>query len=216
MKPSHPLLLLTMGAAALTFAPAVAAQTVTWGGAMGDRVALVIDGQVRVASAGSVFGDLRVHRVTASDVEYEVAGVRQRLAAGGAPVAVGSGARAPASLQLQVGADRLYHVEAKVNGRVLPAVVDTGASLVTLSVEQARSLGLDWQRGQPTPVQTANGRISGWSLRLARLAVGPFDLRDVEAVVLETDLPHLLVGNSFLRRFQVTQREDQMTLSRHP
>ena len=163
-----------------------------------------------------MFGDLRVHRVTASDVEYEVAGVRQRLAAGGAPVAVGSGARAPASLQLQVGADRLYHVEAKVNGRVLPAVVDTGASLVTLSVEQARSLGLDWHRGQPTPVQTANGRISGWSLRLARLAVGPFDLRDVEAVVLETDLPHLLVGNSFLRRFQVTQREDQMTLSRHP
>lgn len=216
MKPSHPLLLLTMGAAALIFAPAVAAQTVTWGGAMGDRVALVIDGQVRVASAGSVFGDLRVHRVTASDVEYEVAGVRQRLAAGGAPVAVGSGARAPASLQLQVGADRLYHVEAKVNGRLLPAVVDTGASLVTLSVAQARSLGLDWQRGQPTQVQTANGRIGGWSLRLARLAVGPFDLRDVEAVVLETDLPHLLVGNSFLRRFQVTQREDQMTLSRHP
>ena len=30
-----------------------------------------------MASAGSVFGDLRVHRVTASDVEYEVAGVRQ-------------------------------------------------------------------------------------------------------------------------------------------
>jgi aspartyl protease family protein len=216
MKPSHPLLLLSIGAVALTWVPPVAAQTVTWGGAMGDRVALVIDGQVRVASAGSVFGDLRVHRVTASDVEYEVAGVRQRLAAGGAPVAVGSGARAPASLQLLVGADRLYHVEAKVNGRVLPAVVDTGASLVTLSVEQARRLGLDWQRGQPTQVQTANGRISGWSLRLARLAVGPFDLRDVEAVVLETDLPHLLVGNSFLRRFQVTQREDQMTLSRHP
>ena len=148
MKPSHPLLLLTMGAAALTFSLPVGpgaeeGRTTTRCYSLSDRPDPAR--QVRVASAGSVFGDLRGHRVTASDVEYEVAGVRQRLAAGGAPVAVGSGARAPASLQLQVGADRLYHVEAKVNGRVLPAVVDTGASLVTLSVEQARSLpGWPW------------------------------------------------------------------------
>jgi aspartyl protease family protein len=200
----------------LTLTPAaVQAQSVAWAGTMGERVVLVIDGRARVAGAGSVIDGVRVHRVGVREVEYEVGGVRQTLAAGGAAVAVGDGAgRVPRTLVLRAGADQLYHVDCRVNGRPVAGVVDTGASQVSMSTARAAALGLDWSRGRPVAIQTANGQVRGWSVRLERLAVGAMEAREVEAVVLESELPHLLIGNSFLRRFQVVTQDSQLTLAR--
>lgn len=201
---------------ALTLQPAaVQAQSVSWAGAMGDRVVLVIDGRAKVAGAGTVVDGVRVHRVGTQEVEYEVAGVRRLLTARGAPVAVGPGSgQGPHALVLRAGADQLYHVDCQVNGRAVAGVVDTGASQVSMSTSRAAALGLDWARGRPAVIQTANGQVRGWSLRLDRLMVGSLEARDVEAVVLEAELPHLLIGNSFLRRFQVVTQDSQLTLAR--
>ena len=206
---------LLIGLAACVAVPA-AAQTVAWAGSMGERVLLVIDGRLQVAGAGSVIDGVRVLRVSAGAVEYEVAGVRQRLTAAHAPVVVGAppGGRVAASLVLRAGADQLYHVDCKVNGRPMAGVVDTGASLVSMSMALASSLGVDWSRGRAATIQTANGTVKGWSIRLERLSVGMLEARDVEAVVLETELPHLLIGNSFLRRYRVLTEDSQLTLAR--
>lgn len=206
---------LSIGCAACITAPA-AAQTVAWAGSMGERVLLVIDGRAQVVAAGSVIDGVRVLRVGGGAVEYEAAGVRQRVTSGSMPVVLGAvpSDRAIASLVLRAGADQLYHVDCKVNGRPMAGVIDTGASLVSMSTALATSLGVDWSRGRTTTIQTANGRVQGWSLRLARLSVGTLEARDVEAVVLETELPHLLIGNSFLRRYRVLTEDSQLTLAR--
>lgn len=193
-----------------------AAQSVAWAGGMGDRALLVIDGRAQVMGAGSVAGGVRVLRVSASAVDYEVDGVRLRLSPGASgPVVLGEGVSGgSASLVLRAGADQLYHVDCKVNGRATAGVVDSGASQVSMSLARAAALGIDYSRGRPTSIQTANGSVRGWAIRLERLAVGSLELRDVDAVVLDADLPHLLVGNSFLRRFRVTSQDGQITLAR--
>lgn len=203
-------------ALAAAWAQPAAAQSVAWAGGMGDRALLVIDGRAQVMGAGSVAGGVRVLRVSASAVDYEVDGVRLRLSPGASgPVALGDGAAgSAASLVLRAGADQLYHVDCKINGRATAGVVDSGASQVSMSVARATALGIDYSRGRPTTIQTANGSVRGWAIRLDRLAVGALELRDVEAVVLDADLPHLLVGNSFLRRFRVTSQDGQITLAR--
>lgn len=208
-----------LGAAGLLLASAsapVLAQTVAWAGAMGDRVLLVIDGRPQVASAGHTVDGVKVLRVGALEVEFEVAGVRQRLSAGGQPVVIGGAPSraASSSVVLRAGADHLYRVDARINGQPAQGVIDTGASLVAMSASRAASLGLDWSQGAAVQVQTANGRISGWQIRVPRMAVGGLEARDVEAVVLDTELPHLLVGNSFLRRFSVRTQDSQLTLAR--
>lgn len=213
-RPSALALTLSLGLAALLPA-AAAAQTVAWAGAMGDRVLLVIDGRAQVASAGSVIDGVRVHRVAAHEVEYEVGGVRQRLVPGGTPVVLGTPpGRAAATLVLRAGADQLYHVDGQLNGRPVAGVIDTGASVVSLSVARAAALGLDWTRGRPATIQTANGQVRGWSLRIERLTVGGLEARDVDAVVVDADLPHLLIGNSFLRRFRVQSEDSRLTIAR--
>lgn len=194
---------------------ATVAQTVTWAGAMGERVLLVIDGRAQVASAGAVIDGVRVYRVAAHEVEVEVGGVRQRLVPGGTPVVLGAPpGRAPATLVLRAGTDQLYHVDGQLNGRPVAGVIDTGASLVSMSVARAAALGLDWSRGRPASIQTANGQVRGWSLRLERLSVGGLEARDVDAVVVDADLPHLLIGNSFLRRFRVQSEDSRLTIAR--
>lgn len=191
------------------------AQSVAWAGSMGDRVLLVIDGRAQVVRAGSEVAGVRVHRVGGSEVEYEVGGVRQRLSAGGAPVALGAVPGAvPVTLVLEVSGDQLFHAACKVNGKPVGGVVDTGASQVSMSTSRAAALGVDWARGRPMMIQTANGQVKGWGVRLERLNVGGLEARDVEAVVLDTDLPHLLVGNSFLRRFRVLTEDGRLTVTR--
>jgi len=214
-RPSAPALALGLALLAALWPAAAPAQSVAWAGSMGERVLLVIDGRAQVASAGSVIDGVRVHRVAAHEVEVEVGGVRQRLLPGATPVAMGTpSARAPAALVLRAGADQLYHVDGQLNGRAVTGVIDTGASQVSLSVARAAALGLDWSRGRAATIQTANGPVRGWALRLERLSVGGLEARDVDAVVIDADLPHLLIGNSFLRRFRVQSEDSRLTIAR--
>ena len=95
----------------------------------------------------------------------------------------------------------------------MQAVVDTGASVVVLSVQAARRMGVDWQAGTATQVQTASGRSAGRRVRLAQVSLGPLQARDVEAVVIDSDLPHVLVGNSFLQGFRLQWEQGRLSMS---
>ena len=94
-----------------------------------------------------------------------------------------------------------FHVEAVANGRRLPLVVDTGASLVALSRQDAERIGLDMSRLSYTQrIHTANGVARVAPVKLLQLSVGPITVTDVEAVVIEGRSEYSLLGMSFLSR----------------
>lgn len=120
---------------------------------------------------------------------------------------------------VRLSADRRGHyiTEIEINNRNLNALVDTGASLVALRYEDARSLGLVFPGdGFDVRVRTANGEGRARRVRLRTVSVGTITIRDVDALVLEKGaLGANLLGMSFLNklsRFEV--QRGQLVLER--
>lgn len=97
-----------------------------------------------------------------------------------------------------------YVLHPSLDGRRLRMLVDTGASLVTLSYEDARLAGIAVETGGFTRrLATANGQVEAAPIRIREMRVGEITVRDVEAVVLPPGrLGTSLLGMSFLRRLR--------------
>jgi aspartyl protease family protein len=104
--------------------------------------------------------------------------------------------------ELKADSSGHYFAKADINGTTIPVMVDTGASGVALSYEDAdkvglRPHGLDYD----TPVNTANGIVKAARVKLRRVEVDNVRVRDVDGLVLpEGALRGSLLGMSFLSR----------------
>ncbi len=106
-----------------------------------------------------------------------------------------------------------YVANGRINGQPVLFLLDTGATDVAISDELAKSL--DLPRGRQLISQTANGTVISWQTRLAEVALGGITLNDVRASVLPTMTGNeVLLGMSFLKRLEWTQRGDQLTLKK--
>lgn len=108
-----------------------------------------------------------------------------------------------------------FQTNVAVDGKVLPMLVDTGASSVVLSFEDARAIGLDPKSLNYTvSVMTANGQAMAAPVRLTEMAIGPIVRRDIRAMVAEEGkLDESLLGMTFLSTLDYLQmRTDELRL----
>jgi aspartyl protease family protein len=104
-----------------------------------------------------------------------------------------------------------YVADGEINGRPVTFLLDTGATSVALPTALARELGL--KRGAAITLQTANGAAVGYQTRLDSVRLGPIEMRDVGALVADgMDADTVLLGMNFLKRLELTQRDDRLTL----
>ena len=125
------------------------------------------------------------------------AGVRgQAQAATAAPVPAAGG---PA--QVLKAADGHYWADADIDGRAVRVMVDTGASVVALTRDDAARLGLRLEPADfSATVVTASGPVRAAAVELQAVAVAGARVDAVEALVVEDGLPHSLLGMSYLGR----------------
>ncbi len=94
-----------------------------------------------------------------------------------------------------------FFADAEVEGKTMTFMVDTGASVVALGRDDARKLGISpADRDFTQIINTANGTTRGAPVTLDSLAIGPIDIRNVDAVVVDAQMPGPLLGMSFLNR----------------
>jgi aspartyl protease family protein len=133
-------------------------------------------------------------------------GSRQATAALAARPVAPVAATAATSRSVVVPRDARGHfqVEARIEGRRLSFMVDTGASVVALTASDAARLGIHpAQREFVTEVKTANGAVRAAPVRLDEVEVGDLVVRDVAALVLPDEaLSDNLLGLSFLSRLR--------------
>lgn len=108
-----------------------------------------------------------------------------------------------------------YYVGGYINGEAVEFVVDTGATQVSVPAHLADRLKL--RAGPPVPVGTANGTVTVYLTRLDEVRVGDIAVRDVKAHLNPgMDGDEILLGMSFLRELEFTQRGDTLTLRQAP
>ena len=97
-----------------------------------------------------------------------------------------------------------FRVEARIDGRRLNFMVDTGASVIALTERDAGRLGLRPMRSEYTAlVKTANGSVKAAPVSLNSVELDGIRVRDVRALVLPDDaLSENLLGLSFLSRLR--------------
>ena len=139
-----------------------------------------------------------------SDLEVVVMRVAGELLPPGQAVVVEPQSGGEHAVRLRKQPNGHFSVRANVNGTTMNLLVDTGASTVVLRSRDAERIGIDTSRlAFTTPVSTANGTTYAASIRLKAIAVGPIELRDVEALVAKPGaLNENLLGMTFLKRLR--------------
>jgi aspartyl protease family protein len=112
-----------------------------------------------------------------------------------------------------------FDVTAQINGARVAMVLDTGASSVVLTREDAKAAGLPLEvLAYTTNIETANGRTRAAPVTLDRLAIGGLVEHSVAALVAQPgQLKTSLLGMSFLNRLQSWEvRGDRLLLHGYP
>lgn len=123
--------------------------------------------------------------------------------------------RADGSIEIPRGPDGHYHATLSIDGVKVQFVIDTGASQIVLSERDARQIGLDpGALAYIGEARTANGVVRTAPVRLASVTLGPFELRDVPAVVNQGQMDGSLLGMSWISQFaRVEIAGDRLTLT---
>ena len=195
-------------------AAATSAQTVSLGGSLGNNALLVIDGKARTVAVGATVEGVRLVSVTSNDALVEVKGKRFTVHIGDAQVNLGGKASEGSGKQIVLTAQSGGHfvTSGTINGKTARFVVDTGATLVSMDQYEADRLGVDWKNGQRGISRTANGDAPFYATTLQSLRIGDVQVYNVPAIVSPAPMPYILLGNSFLNRFQMKRENDVMTL----
>lgn len=205
-------LMLTAGL--LLLAGAASAVNVGVVGLFPGKALLVVDGaNPKTYSVGSAIADgVRLVAADRSSATIDINGKRQTILIGehiSRSVSTG-----PASVTLQADGRGHFVAQGQINGGSMRMLVDTGASLIAMSATDAMRLGIDYKKGQPGMVNTANGAAPVFRVKLNTVKIGDIELNQVDAVVQESGLPFALLGMSFLNRTEMRREGEQMTLTK--
>jgi len=214
---SNRLLLATLAFAGSALLASAHGQAVSLSGMHGSKAVLIVDGSApKVLGPGESFKGVRLMSVQGDSAVFEIAGQRHTLRVGDSPVSVGGAIRAATGVRIVLSPDSDGHfvTQGQVNSKAVQFMVDTGATTIGLGVSDANRIGLKYQDGQRVQVATANGNVPGWRVKLSTVRVGDIEVREVDAIVTPLSMPFVLLGNSFLSRFQMTRTNEQMVLER--
>ncbi len=200
--------------AAALGAGAAQAADVAVAGLFPGRAVLVVDGgapqTVRVGGRTREGIVLKAASAEAATLEHDGRVFVARL---GEQVASSAGTAA-SEISLQADGGGHFFTSARINGVAVNALVDTGATLVSMGRNEAVRLGIDYRSGTMGRSATANGLATIWKVRLDAVELDGVRLLGVDAAVHETDLPVVLLGMSFLNRMDWRREGDRLLLKK--
>lgn len=105
--------------------------------------------------------------------------------------------------------DGHFYADAAVNGSDVHFLVDTGASAIALTGDDARSLGLQWNDNDLLPIgRGASGTVMGVPVTLSSVELGGIRAQSVQAAIIPEGLDVSLLGQSFLSKAESIKIND--------
>lgn len=119
--------------------------------------------------------------------------------------------RGPGFVDLVQRPDGHYYAAGYVNGMPIVFMVDTGATLTSLSQEMAHKSGI--YSCATRTFNTANGSVQGCVAKAPKIQIGGFVLRDFEVAIMPNLPTDALLGMNLLRMFRLEQQSGVMRIS---
>jgi aspartyl protease family protein len=200
--------------AALLLSPLAAATDVTVVGVFPSKAVVQINGgPARTLAIGQKTAEgVVLVSVDRGGATLDIDGKRRSLKLGQQHAAV-TGA-AGGSVVVAAGPGGHFILDGQINGGPVRFVLDTGATVVSISAEDATRLGVDTRNAPVAQMHTANGVAAARRVRLASVSVGSISVQNVEAVVMDTPGMPALLGMSFLNRMNMRREGEILTLTR--
>ncbi len=118
------------------------------------------------------------------------------------------------SVSVQINERGQYITMGSINGRPVRFLIDTGANVVAMNSEMAKSLGIDLSSGKGAASNTAGGVIKSREITLESVQVGEIKVTNVRIAVLEGKFPtDVLLGMSFLESVKIQESAGLMVLT---
>jgi aspartyl protease family protein len=191
------------------------AQSVAFSGMLGDRALLIIDGQAHTVPVGGSSQGVKLLKLDGNLAQVDIGGKTQNLHLGAGAVMGGAGGGSSGSkIILPAGLGGHFTGLANINGHSVQFVIDTGATTIAMGLDEAKRIGLDLSGSALGRADTANGVVTVRTLTLTSVRVGDVTVTNVEATVLPQPMPYVLLGNSFLSRFQMRRDNDTLVLEK--
>lgn len=194
-------------------APAIAAD-VNVIGLFGGKAMVSIDGgKQRMLSVGQTTPEgVRLISADSDSATFEIDGKRQTLSLGQRIFTEFKPSGKP-TVTLAADARGHFFTMGSINGATTRFMVDTGASMISMSSTEAKQLGISYLNGERGYTSTANGVIPVYRIVLNSVKLGDIVLNQVEASVSEGNgLNVTLLGMSFLKRLEMRREGTTMTL----
>lgn len=194
--------------------PAVAVEKIEVQGLFAHKAVLSIDGKRHILAVGETSPEgVKLISAHSKAATLEVDGVRKEYQLGNT---VSTTFAPRQSLQETVFIDSggMYRTFGSINGRSVRFLIDTGAGAVAMNSEQAKQLGIRYDKiGVESTVSTASGFSKAYQVRLKTVSVGGITERNVPAFVIEGNHPGpILLGMTFLGRLDIEHSGNAMTL----
>ena len=181
---------------------------------MTDAAVLKIDGERKMLKAGQSYKGVTLVSAYSRTATLEVDGKQHVV---GLSRRIGADFQEPKEQVVNIRRDeRLqYNTSILINGRTMPALVDTGANLVALSSKHAQALSIDYKTGFQSQVETASGMVGAWLITLRSVSVGGIRVQNVQATVVDGNFPStILLGMSYLKHVEMKENNGVLSLSR--
>ncbi len=181
----------------------------------GKAVMIINDGKPRTLSVGQTVDGVKLIAADSSSATLLIEGKTRSLGMGQAASVADTSVNSQPSLTLYANPQGHFVSECKINGAPLKFLIDTGATTVALNSGDAQFANIDYKKGEPVFVNTANGVVTAYRVTIANLKIGSITLSQVDASVLEGGSPSVvLMGMSALKRMEINHQGNSMTLTK--
>lgn len=183
-------------------------------GLMGSKAILRIDGQQQMLGKGESRDGVTLLDIVAGQAQLDINGRKVSLAMGADTGGIAARAEG-GSVEIVMNGRGQFITHGQINGRVVDMLVDTGANTVSMTIDDARRLGVDYlMDGRESASVTAGGLVRTWVVTLKSVQVGPITVRNVQASVRDAPrMTPVLLGMSFLSQINMSHEQNRLKMT---
>ena len=108
----------------------------------------------------------------------------------------------------------MYKISGQINGKTVEFLVDTGATLVSMSSDLAEQLKIKYEKGKKVQMMTAKGPSIAYVVKLNKVKVGNIELYNITGSVSDDMTGRALLGMSFLGKLDMKREGKYMVLEK--